>query len=173
MHNLNCFSGRLAWAIEQTGRSLRSIAMETGMAPASLEYLVKKPNLKKPSKYSARLAAVVGVRPEWLRARDGEPYEAGGGPVDESDRLSAPPLVAPPPAAPLLATALADDRALTDLCIAAIERFEKDVQRAISPRQAIRMFRLLYGVFYDRRSAANVEMLVQQLHLLRETIPPT
>lgn len=168
MHNLNCFSGRLAWAIEQTGRSLRSIAMETGMAPASLEYLVKKPNLKKPSKYSARLAAVVGVRPEWLRAREGEPYEAGSGPVDESDRLSA-----PQPAAPLLATALADDRALTDLCIAAIERFEKDVQRAISPRQAIRMFRLLYGVFYDRRSAANVEMLVQQLHLLRETIPPT
>lgn len=163
MHNVNTYSGRLGWAIEQTGRSIRSVALETGMAPASLEYLLKKPNLKKPSKYSARLAAVLGVRPEWLRAKDGEPYEEGRGPVDESAKLL-------PAAAPVAGPN--DDRVLTDLCIAAIERFGQEIAHPITTRQSIMMYRLLYSYFFDRRATATVQTLVDQLHYLRETMPP-
>lgn len=156
-HNLNSYSGRLAWAIEQTGRSLRSIAIEVGMAPASLEYLVKNTGKVRPSKYNGRIAAVIGVRPEWLRAREGEAYEEGQGPKDESSSLAAP-----------AGDGAAEDFALTDMCIAAIERVSSGVDRVITPRQAIRMYRLLYSTFYPRRASANVQAMVDWIKTARE-----
>lgn len=158
-HNLSTYSGRLAWAIEQTGRSMRSIAIEVGMAPASLEYLVKHTGKTRPSKYNARIAAVVGVRADWLRARDGEAYEEGQGPKDESGAIAP---------GRTIDDGTAEDVALTDMCIAAIEYVSGKLDRVITPRQSIRMYRLLYSTFYPKRASANVQSMVEWIKNARE-----
>lgn len=69
------FSGRLAHAMSLAGYTQGRLAKEVGMAQSSVNKLLNGAN---GSRKTVEIASVLGVRPEWLSAGDGEMFSEPG-----------------------------------------------------------------------------------------------
>lgn len=69
------FSGRLAHAMTLAGYTQGRLAKEVGMAQSSVNKLLNGAN---GSRKTVEIASVLGVRPEWLSAGDGEMFSEPG-----------------------------------------------------------------------------------------------
>lgn len=134
------YGQRIKWAVENSGASVRKVAISAGMAPASLEYLLKS-HPKRKSRYHDALASVLDVSPEWLWSGDPrfEPMDRAGIQVRLNKNFEA----------------MADDQELEKVCAEAVELYAS--RKNISYRQAIRVFLIAYR-FFSLKSDCHVSV---------------